>query len=104
MAGKKILRWHSAAVADLEEAHGYLFERNPEAAQRFAIAVLEAAERLQDFPEIGAVARDLRPLGRYRHWIYSHYRLIYRIDGELIWLLRLWDSRRNPQDLRVGET
>ena len=91
-------------MADLEAAHAYLHERNPEAARRFAIAVLEAAERLQIFPKLGPVARDLRPPGRYRSWIYSHYRLVYRIEDDVIWVLRVWDSRRDPDALTVEES
>ena len=98
---RKLLRWQDEAVRDLEKAHEYLFERNPEAARRFAQSIVEAAERLREYPEMGPVARDLRPEGRYRSWICGHHRLIYRIDAEVIWLLRVWDTRRNPEDLQV---
>ena len=57
------LRWQHAAVRDLEETHAYLAERNPEAARRFAAAILEAAEQLLEFPEIGPIAEDLNPPG-----------------------------------------
>ncbi|MCP4653856.1 MAG: type II toxin-antitoxin system RelE/ParE family toxin [bacterium] len=43
MARRKSLRWHDEAVRDLEAAHAYLLERNPEAARRFARAILDAA-------------------------------------------------------------
>lgn len=48
---------------------------------------------------MGPVARDLTPYGRYRHWVSGHHRIIYRIDSETIWILRVWDARRNPDDL-----
>lgn len=101
MGRSKILRWHDVAVEDLEAAHGYLFERNPEAARRFAEQILEAAERLRTHPEIGPSAEDLRPRGRYRSWFCGYHRLIYRIEAEVVWLLRVWDTRQDPSDLRA---
>ena len=99
MSRKPRLRWSRLADLDLQAAHAFLFERNPDAARRFAASILDAAERLRDHPEMGPVARDLTPYGRYRHWVSGHHRIIYRIDSETIWILRVWDARRNPDDL-----
>lgn len=93
------LRWQDAAVSDLEAAHAYLSERNPEAARQFAVTMLEAAEQLLEYPEMGPVADDLYPPGRYRSLVRGHHRLIYRIGSEVIWLLRVWDTRRDPHTL-----
>ncbi len=103
MSPERLLRWHDDAVQDLEAAHGYLLERSPPAARRFAQSVLDAVESLSTFPEMGPIARDLRPHGRYRSWVCSHYRLIYRVDAEVVWLLRVWDTRRNPEDLSTPD-
>ncbi|MEE8585831.1 MAG: type II toxin-antitoxin system RelE/ParE family toxin [Acidobacteriota bacterium] len=99
----RILRWHDRAVQDLEEAHSYLLEHSPPAARRFAKTVLDAAERLRFYPELGPIAWDLRPQGRYRSWVCGHHRLIYRVDSEVVWLLRVWDSRRNPNALTAPD-
>lgn len=96
------IRWSRLAARDLETAHAYLEERNPEAARRFAVQILRAIESIEEHPEIGAVARDLSPLGRYRHVVSRHHRVIYRIEAEVIRVVRIWDSRRNPADLRPG--
>jgi toxin ParE1/3/4 len=97
---KPSIRWSRLADLDLQSAHTYLEERNPSAAQRFAAEILEALKHIQAHPEAGAVATDLLPRGRYRHWICGHYRIIFRIEEDRIWILRIWDSRRNPQDLK----
>jgi plasmid stabilization system protein ParE len=96
---RRPIRWSRLAVHDLEAAHAYLAERNPAAAQRFAATVLRAVESIETHPEIGVVARDLAPLGRFRHLVTGHHRIIYRIEEELIRILRVWDARRNPADL-----
>jgi hypothetical protein len=33
--------------------------------------------------------------------LFRRYRLIYRVEGPSIRVLRCWDPRRNPADLRV---
>lgn len=99
MSRKPRLRWSRLADLDLQAAHAFLFEKNPDAARRFAAGILEAVEGLRDHPEMGAVARDLAPLGRYRHWVSGHHRIIYRTEPEVIWILRVWDARRNPEEL-----
>jgi hypothetical protein len=64
------------------------------------VKVIEAIHHLEEYPEMGAAATDLLPVGRYRHYICGRHRIIYRIDSEVLWILRIWDSRRNPADLR----
>lgn len=104
MKPERRLRWQDAAVRDLEETHAYLFPHDPEAARRFAATILEAAEELLTFPEMGPVADDLRPAGRYRSVVRGHHRLIYRLEAEIIWILRVWDTRRDPRTLRPEES
>ena len=98
---RRRIRWARQASLDLELAHAYLEERNPEAACRFAAKILRAVEDLEQLPEMGVVSRDLKPPGRYRHVVCDHHRIIYRLDTEVIWILRIWDTRRNPEDLKV---
>ena len=62
--------------------------------------MLEAAELLLVHPELGPIADDLEPPDRYRSLTRGHHRLIYRIDPEVIWLLRVWDTRRDPRTLK----
>ena len=102
MKGKPV-RWSRLADRDLDEAYAYLYERNPGAARRFARQVLSAVARLQEHPHLGAVAGDLPPKGRYRHRVVGHYRLIYRIRRNAIWILRVWDARQDLRRLRTEE-
>lgn len=99
---KHVVRWAPQATTDLELAHEYLHARHPDAAQRLARGILQAVERLRAHPEIGPVAPDLLPKGRYRHWICGNHCIIYRVEGRMVWILRVWDTRQSPQRLRVG--
>ncbi len=100
MKPERKLRWQDAAVRDLENTHAYLSRHDPEAARRFAAAILEAAEQLLIYPELGPIAHDLRPADRYRSLTRGHHRLIYRTESDVIWLLRIWDSRQDPKTLK----
>jgi plasmid stabilization system protein ParE len=95
------IRWAHRAGLDLDSAHAFLAERNPDAARRFAAKILGAVRDLERLPEMGVVSRDLAPAGRYRHVVCGHHRIIYRIESEVIWIVRIWDTRRNPEDLEV---
>jgi toxin ParE1/3/4 len=96
---RRRIRWQNLAGSDLESAHAFLAEKNPNAARRLAADILRAVERIGEHPEIGPVAFDIVPRGRYRHLVCGHHRVIYRIEPEFLWILRIWDSRRNPDDL-----
>ena len=103
MADRKTrILWSRLAELDLDSAHAFLAERSPEAARRLAEDILTAVNALSRQPELGVVARDLLPAGRYRHLVIGRYRLIYRLADKRILLLRVWDTRQDPSRLVRG--
>lgn len=100
---KRRIRWLPAAARDLEQAYTALRERSRPAAKRFTVRIREAIESLSQHPQIGPVAEDITPERRYRHLIVDQHRIIYRLEGDTILLLRIWDTRRAPWALRVEE-
>lgn len=97
------LEWAPIAIEDLRGIHRYLWPRNRAAASRMVRLILDAVERLAEHPELGAVAVDLQPEGRYRHLVVSAYRVIYRPHGTWLAVLRIWDGRRDPEELDTFE-
>jgi plasmid stabilization system protein ParE len=95
--------WTSVARTDLREVRARLREQSPNATIRFAQSIRDAVRLLEDFPFLGAVALDLEPVGRYRHVIKGWHRIIYRVDAGTVYILRVWDHRRNPDDLAPVE-
>jgi len=56
---------------------------NPTAAEKLAEEMIEAADRLMDFPYINALHRPVKPLGKeYRKLIVNNYIMFYCIDEE----------------------
>ena len=64
--------------------------------------MLHAVQALADDPEAGAQAQDLEPVGAYRHWVISSFRLICRIKNQRVEVLRLWDARQGSSGLQTA--
>jgi hypothetical protein len=55
--------------------------------------------RAREFPDLGTPLLEF-PSAAYRAvpaiW---YYRVIYKVDEDVLYILRVWDTRREPQDL-----
>ena len=90
--------WSLGAQEDAREIVALLLEQSEAAARRVAQEFAIAAERLSDFPLLGmeadAASRRFLLVARGR------YRLIYRVEGELLRILGIslapkpWSSER----------
>jgi len=96
MAGERVVRWTVPARNDLVEAHTYLRERDPAAAVEFAKRTRDAVENLESFPRSGVRLRSLPLRGEYRSLVLHYYRLIYRLDDEVLFIMRIRDCRQDP--------
>jgi toxin ParE1/3/4 len=90
------IRWTEKAVRDLDEAVDYVADHDPDAAVRMLSLVFRCVERLVENPEMGQEVTDLQPSGRFRHIVKGKFRIIYEVVDETIFVMRVWDARRNP--------
>ncbi|RIK75413.1 MAG: type II toxin-antitoxin system RelE/ParE family toxin [Planctomycetota bacterium] len=87
------LIWTAKALADLERLLQFIEKDAPVAARRFAQRVFDRVEQLQQFPHLGGfVAED--DLRRYREILQGSYRLIYRVEGETIYIVAVHHAAR----------
>jgi plasmid stabilization system protein ParE len=83
------------AEADFLGAVTYLADRNPLAAQRLAKRVFAAVDRLAsaecEGPEIQLATGEV-----VRSWPVPPLRIFYRRGADSLWVLRIYDMRREP--------
>jgi len=75
---------------------------NPTAAEKLADKMIDAAERLTDFPYINAVHQSIKPLkNEYRKLIVKNYIMFYWVDEKekLVTIARVIYARRDYEEL-----
>jgi plasmid stabilization system protein ParE len=82
------LIWSPEAADDLAGISAYISQHSPTIAADFVARMLDAIDRLADFPHLGPAIRDLKR-SRYRHLIFRPYRIIYRVTDEAVVLIAI---------------
>lgn len=90
------LRWKRRALQDFFRIKRHIARHNPVAAEEIGIEIQNAALHLKTLPRLGHAGErtsvlELQVPGR-------PYVLPYRINGEVIEILTVFDQRRNPED------
>lgn len=68
--------WTEEAGRWLRDIHDYIAVDNPVAASKVMAGIIERAQVLRHFPEIGHRYR-VEPEGEIRILLYGHYRIVY---------------------------
>ena len=84
------------AWEDLDALLESLQSRSPATAARYAKELPEALERLEKFPESGRFIPEFLDEGirRWRELLFEHQRLLYRVDGATVVVIRIVDDRQ----------
>ena len=80
------VRWTPQAADDLEAIAEFIGQDSEHYASLFVMDVLQAVERLIDFPRIGRVVAEMND-PTIRELILGNYRIIYRLYTELAEIL-----------------
>lgn len=91
--------WTEKAVQDRFEIYRYWAARNRSSTYSEKLEALfkRYGELIAAYPEIG-VKTSLREV-RYR--VVRDYKLFYKIEGQVVLVLRVWDVRQNPGHLKM---
>lgn len=80
--------WTDPALTDLDAIADYIALENPQAASEVVGRVFEHVEHLEAHPESGSRPPELKR-SRYRQIIEAPCRVIYRYDGEKVFILHV---------------
>ncbi len=90
MRGRYRVRITAAAQGDVKSIHDYIALHAPRAADAWIDELHRQIQALEQFPLRCAVIPEATALGReYRHLIYGRYRTILRVDGRIVWIVRV---------------
>ncbi len=85
--------WTPQALDDLESLLDYISKESPVAAKRFAQKIIQRVDLLENQPFLGSyIAED--DTRTYRQVIQGNYRVIYRTDGETIFVAAIHHAAR----------
>ena len=98
------IKWNPSARADLRQVAHYVNRKfGRKARQEFRQRVRDAEKRIAAQPNIGAI--DLLYADRqqtYRSIIVNGLnKMVYRVEGDIIYIVDFWDTRREPTSQAV---
>ncbi len=93
--------WAAVAEKDLVRIVNYIAEEDARAALKILNRIKAGAAKLDRSPERGRIVPELLEHGisKYREIVIKPWRLIYRIEGEKVYVLAVVDGRRNVEDV-----
>lgn len=88
------------AEIDLGKIVRFLAQKNPAAAERIGLELVELIFSLDHLPNRGAPVKKRPGL---RKIVHRNYLIIYRANkaADLVEIVRIWDNRQNPNKLRL---
>ena len=101
MPKKHLIKWTAPARFDLFEIIEYIALDNRNDAQKILNKMQDAAAKLAVFPQRGRIVPELAKYGYslYRETLVLPWRIIYKIAGNIVYVLTVLDSRRNVEDI-----
>jgi len=96
------VRRSSHAERDLEPILEDLQQNAPAVAERYATAFHEKGQALARFPEMGRSRPEIAPA--LRNTLVYPYVIFYRVDGEVVQILRILHGSRDLQRIMREES
>jgi plasmid stabilization system protein ParE len=96
--------WARTAEEDLKGIVAYIAADSVDEALRVLERIRTAAAALGSLPERGRLVPELKEqgVGLYREIVVAPWRMLYRIMERKVYVLGVFDSRRNLEDLLLA--
>lgn len=85
------IHWLEEAIDDLNQIYNFIYQNSVYYAIKTTEEILEKVDYLKILPYMGKRLTDKNDI---REIIYKSYRIIYKIDSNIILILRVWHSAR----------
>ena len=96
------IRWSLTATQDVRDIEEFVARDSPVYAVRLTNRIVEAVERLTEFPQLGRVVPEFEQED-LREILYRSYRIVYRVQGEAVMVLRIVHGARGLMRLAERE-
>ncbi len=95
------IKWTLVAADDLKNIIDYIVADSKRNAEIIFQGIKALSLTLSLFPEKGRYVPELKEYGvlLYRELLYGFWRIIYKIEGNFIYIMSVLDGRRNLSDL-----
>lgn len=99
---RREIAWSDNAIALLDDIYNYYSKKSIKTAVRLYNNLLDSAEPLKTFPQVGPLEPLLKEHPEnYRSLVVEkHYKLIYTISPTLIEIHAVWDCRQDNWRLK----
>jgi toxin ParE1/3/4 len=93
--------WTHTAQQDLKRIMQFIAADSEARAKEIYSAIKEKAANLFLLPSRGRIVPELREIGvsMYRELVCPPWRIIYKIEESRVWVLAVFDGRRNIEDI-----
>ena len=101
MAKKYIVKWTAPAREDVNEIIDYISESNINYAIKILDKIEAAVKDLSTFPQRYRIVPELEKYGYYlyRDVVVEYWKIIYKIENNLVYIMLVIDGRRNLDDI-----
>ncbi|KQC10019.1 MAG: addiction module toxin RelE [Smithella sp. SDB] len=94
MPKKRSITFAISAFDDLEDIRAWHKDQQvPDVGNRLIREIISQIERLAEFPESGRIVPEFN-IENLREIIFAPFRIVYRLDGNKIKIVRIWRSER----------
>ncbi|MEE9913756.1 MAG: type II toxin-antitoxin system RelE/ParE family toxin [Deltaproteobacteria bacterium] len=94
MPPKKTITFAASAFDDLKGIRAWYNDQQvPDVGNKLLDEIISQVEKLADFPESGRIVPEFG-IAHLREIIYPPFRIVYRLDGHKIRIIRVWRSER----------
>jgi len=97
---KRII-WSRNAIQDKLQILDYWYKRigTKRYSKKLDKALSQSVSYLLKYPNIGRKLDD----SEIRFIVKDSYQIFYKVQDDEVRILHIWDSRRNPEDLKISE-